>query len=317
MDRKQIGSFVIKQIGDESDRILEFIGTDESADRMGDIIKADGWKFEDYQKNPVFIWAHDYYSIPIGKCLEITRATGSTGTKFKIKFASIEELCSDPTFPSEEAQFADTVYMAYKNGYMSGVSVGFQGLESEERDDQKDLPSWQRGQVFTSQSLLELSAVVVPANQNALIQARKSMEPDKVKRLEVLFKGKVTEEDGMKPEDTAKMIAEAQAPLLIELDTLKAMASVTKTGAKFSAATKAAMSKCLDEMKAAIDGYETHGASLKGVMTSLKGLMEGDGSQPDGQSTSETNPQIDEDGNVPAAGKSLGDFIDLDTFVLK
>jgi HK97 family phage prohead protease len=321
MDKSLIGSFQVKQVGDPANRVLEFMGTDETPDRYGDIVKADGWKFDDYKKNPVFLWGHDYYKVPIGKCLNISQATGSTGTMFQIKFPTIEELCSDPAFPSEEAQFADTVYMAFKNGYLNAVSVGFKALESEERDDQKDLPSWQRGRIFTSQSLLELSACSIPANPNALIQARsqKAMAPDQIKRLEVLLKGQAPEEDTVKAEDVQKMIGEATAALTVEIETLKAMSavSVNKAGAKFSAASKAAISKALADMQTCVDGYETHSKALMSAMGCIKGLMDGDGSEPDGQSPSETEPNTGADGNVPPAGKSVGDFIDLDTFVLK
>jgi hypothetical protein len=190
MTKEKIGRFTVKQVGSASDRVLRFIGTDETEDRDGDIIKADGWDFTNYKNNPVFLPFHDYEKVPIGKCISINRAMGSTGISFDIKFPTIAELCSDPDHPSHEAQLADTVYMAYTNGFMNAVSVGFIGKESSKRDDQSELPDWLRGNVFTSQELLELSAVSVPSNPQALLQARsaKSMKPDQLKILEKMFK---------------------------------------------------------------------------------------------------------------------------------
>jgi len=170
--REKVGRFQIKQVGDPADRVLRFLGTDESEDRDGDIIKADGWKFDNYLKNPVFLWCHNSWTVPLAKCIAIQKAAGSTGTTFDIKFASIDELCTDPAHPSDEALLADTVYNAFLNGYLNAVSVGFIALESEENDSDKDLPQWQRGRIFTSQEMIELSAVPIPANPNALVQAR-------------------------------------------------------------------------------------------------------------------------------------------------
>lgn len=186
---EKIGRFEVKQIGPESDRVLEFIGTDETEDRDGDVIKADGWKFENYLKNPVFLPFHNSWTVPAAKCVGIAKAPGSTGVSFQIKFATIEELCSNPTTPSNEALLADTLYNAYKNGFMRAVSIGFIPIEHQENESNKDLPSWQRGRVFTSQEMIELSAVAIPSNPNALIQARgfKGWKNGQLKMLEAIF----------------------------------------------------------------------------------------------------------------------------------
>lgn len=190
MNKEKIGKFTVKQVGPESDRVLRFLGTDESEDRDGDIIMASGWDFANYLKNPVFLWCHNYEMLPLGRCVGIQQSPGTTGTSFDIKFASISELCPDNLdHPSHEAKFIETVYQAFRNQYLNAVSVGFIGKKFDTRDDQPDTPQWMRGSVFTEQELLELSAVSVPSNPNALIQARtaKSMKPDQIKILEKLF----------------------------------------------------------------------------------------------------------------------------------
>lgn len=304
MNKEKIGKFTVKQVGAESDRTLRFIGTDESEDRDGDIIKADGWKLENFNKNPVFLPFHDYGRVPIGKAIAINKSIGSSALMFDIKFPTVEEFCSDPEHPSQEFKLSDTIYMAYKNGYMNAVSVGFIGLESEERDDQKDLPGWQRGRVFTSQELLELSAVSVPSNPNALQYARsaKGMKPENLKILEQIFSQKTNkpnqEAEEMTPEQVAKAIADAVAPLQEEIKALKEekqLHAQEKAGAKISAKTKEIMAECFGHME---KGY----ASIASAQSVLKGLMDGSGEEPEGNVSDK--PGTDQDGNVPAPEKS-------------
>lgn len=319
--KAKVGRFTIKQVGPESDRVLRFVGTDETSDRDGDILTASGWDFTNYLKNPVFLPFHDYHSIPPGKCVAINQAPGSTGTSFDIKFASISELCPDnQDNPSQEAKFAETLYQAFRHGYMNAVSVGFVPKKSEERTDQMDKPQWSRGRIITEKEMLELSAVSVPSNPNALIQARsaKSMKPDQIGLLEKLFSmgqkdevdpstmdlpgvkakmkeflsgamdlsegamdalykslSKRYEELGEKAPDlkaytaeeiktmfdqegemdekaVQKAIGEAVAPLLEEIKTLKEALGEKKSGAKYSAATKAKLQGLHDAVEKAL-----------------------------------------------------------------
>lgn len=171
---KKVMACEIKQVGEESDRILRFIGSDETPDRDRDIIEVAGWKCEEYMTNPVFLWAHDYSMPPVGKAVGVTKDLTSKRLVFDIKFPTLEELSSDIKNPSEHAKFVDTVYNLYKGGYMSATSVGFRGIKSKARDDDEmlDKPEWQRGRRYMEQSLMELSAVPVPSNPNALQQAK-------------------------------------------------------------------------------------------------------------------------------------------------
>ena len=45
---------------------LEFVMSDGSVDRMGDIIDLDGWRLDNFRKNPVALFGHNA-SFPIGK----------------------------------------------------------------------------------------------------------------------------------------------------------------------------------------------------------------------------------------------------------
>ena len=166
----KVFNFEVKQEGPEEDRVLRFVGSDETPDRDNDIIEVAGWKLDDYMKNPVFLWAHHYGEPPIGKAVSVMADIASKKLLFDIKFATVEE------YP-----FADTIYKLYKGGYLSATSVGFHGMKYKTRDEEEvlSMPEWQRGRRYMEQELLELSAVPVPCNPNALQQARsKGLIPD-------------------------------------------------------------------------------------------------------------------------------------------
>ena len=39
---------------------MRFVASDESVDRYGDIIRASGWQLDNFRKNPVLLFAHDF-----------------------------------------------------------------------------------------------------------------------------------------------------------------------------------------------------------------------------------------------------------------
>ena len=147
----------VRELGDHQ---LEIAGSTEDVDRMGDIIKAKGWLLAPFKKNPVFMWGHDYNQPPIGRALKVWVDKETKRLMFIIEFADAETYA-----------FADTIYKLYKGGFLHATSVGFIPLNWEGKSDENPYPKWE-GNVFTSQELLELSAVPVPANANALVTAR-------------------------------------------------------------------------------------------------------------------------------------------------
>lgn len=154
---RKLMSVEVKEVGD---RTLEIAGSTEDKDRMGDIIRSNGWKLKEFKKNPVFMWAHDYNKPPIGRATRVWVDKETNKLMFKVEFAS-----------PEVYEFADTIFKLYKGGFLHATSVGFIPLDWEGKDEENPNPKWE-GNVFTSQELLELSAVPVPANANALVTAR-------------------------------------------------------------------------------------------------------------------------------------------------
>ena len=148
------------EVKEVAPRVLEFVGSTEDVDRMGDVIIASGWQLKDYKKNPVFLWAHQYDMPPVGKATKVW--IDEDKLKFNIQFPM-----------REEYEFADTIYKLYKGGYLRASSVGFMPIKSEpiEQKEDEDVMIYQPTR-YLKQDLLELSGCPVPANPNALAEAK-------------------------------------------------------------------------------------------------------------------------------------------------
>ncbi len=136
-------------------RIIDFVISTAAVDREGDTIAVDGWELESFRKNPVILFAHDHREPPIARALSI----GTDGARLA---ARAEFMAPDLS------AFSYMIFRMYAEGFMKATSVGFQPLEwsfTEEADRKLGID-------FSRQELLEFSAVPVPANPEALVQAR-------------------------------------------------------------------------------------------------------------------------------------------------
>lgn len=160
MNQKIYKSFsVVSKAVDADAGIYEAMITTESTDRSGDIVRATGGQLENYLKNPVVLWAHDYSSPPIAKTLSIQIMPG-TGIKAAFQF---------PDWGINPQ--ADIVRQLWAGGFINATSIGFMPLTSAPID-----PKYTWGpQDYTSWELLEFSIVPVPANQDALRLAVKTI----------------------------------------------------------------------------------------------------------------------------------------------
>lgn len=57
-------------------RTIQGWGSRQSIDRDNMLILADGWQIENFLKNPVLLWAHDYQSQPLGKVTKVEKRIG-------------------------------------------------------------------------------------------------------------------------------------------------------------------------------------------------------------------------------------------------
>ena len=134
---------------------LDFVASDETLDRYNEVIVASGWKLDNYVRNPVFQNSHQYGDIiyTIGRALttEVRTLAGR-----QVLFQRIE-------FATEANPIAKIAYNLYKGKFLNAVSVGFIPMQWENGGPGH---LWQRR--YTEQELLEVSAVGIPANPNAL-----------------------------------------------------------------------------------------------------------------------------------------------------
>lgn len=129
-----------------------FVISDESVDRQGEVIKQDGWDLENFKKNPVILFGHDSWELPIGKAVDIYTEGDKT-------YAVIE-------FAVDIYDKAKTIWEMVKRGILNTVSVGFMNMEYVDGEDYDNVE-------LTKNELLEISIVPIPANPNAIVLAAK------------------------------------------------------------------------------------------------------------------------------------------------
>jgi HK97 family phage prohead protease len=151
----------------EDRRTISYLVSDETPDRMGDVIRVKGWDLSNYKANPVILWAHDGKNVPpIGRGHNVRRRFGPNRLTADIEFA-----------PSEAHEFAETIYQLAKRGFIKATSVGFmpKGVEQVDEEQRAALGIGPYGQVFSESELMEISVVSVPANPSALEMGVKSL----------------------------------------------------------------------------------------------------------------------------------------------
>ena len=118
---------------------IRFVASTEGVKRDGKSLIAQDWRLENYQRNPVVLWVHDYtgQNLPIGRAIVAIEGT---------------QLMADVEFDQEDG-FARRVEGKYRRGYLSAVSVGWQDVKEGK-------------QVY--HDLMDVSAVPVPADPMAL-----------------------------------------------------------------------------------------------------------------------------------------------------
>ena len=190
----------IPEAGEVDGAVIEFVASDATCDRYEEIIEPTGWELENYRKNPVFLNAHrngDVMSV-LGRAL-ITEVRDGCLVQ-RVEFA----VNANPV--------AKVAYDLYRGGFLRAVSVGF-------------IPKvWENGKAesgfrrrYIRQELVEVSAVGVPANPNALAK-NYGLTPEGAEALKELAEilqrkaeggGRRTEDGGRRTDGSA--FAEAMA----------------------------------------------------------------------------------------------------------
>ena len=151
---------VFTTVEDLEDRKVRFTISTGAVDREDDVVSVDGWVLDAYRQNPVVLWGHDAWDLPIGRCVEL----GSDGAALKatVEFVPADMPCCGPR--------AEAVLRMCRTGFLSATSVGFRPLEFEMAKDRMDEDDWFPPFNFLRNELLEFSIVSIPCNPEALIE---------------------------------------------------------------------------------------------------------------------------------------------------
>ena len=136
------------------DRCIRYVFSDPSVGRDMHRIQSGAWDTENFEKNPVFLWAHQDDGLPIGRVENL--ATEGSRLVGQVRYA--------------DHDLAETCYRMVKGGFLNATSTNWLPRKWQAANDR----SRPGGVDFTDVELLEISQVPVPALPTALVTARKS-----------------------------------------------------------------------------------------------------------------------------------------------
>ena len=148
---------------------IRFIASTSDVVRDNMSVDADGWQLDNFKRNPVFLWSHNYYEPPIGKVTHIA--------------VEKDNLVADVVFDQDDPN-AVLIERKYRSGILNAVSVGFNIIDYTPSNGKE------AGRA-TKTELLELSGVPVPADPKALAERQKRALRDLSSELAAL-----SEDDG-------------------------------------------------------------------------------------------------------------------------
>jgi len=120
-------------------------------DRTDERFAQGSWRLDNFKRNPVVMWSHDYSRPPIAKAESVEEDS--------------EGLIAVTRFNGDDP-FAMQIFRLYEKGFLSSFSVGFRPASFKmEPIPGKD----KQGVAYTEAELLEYSAVAIPANPGATI----------------------------------------------------------------------------------------------------------------------------------------------------
>jgi HK97 family phage prohead protease len=141
-----------RTVASDKTKGLDFVLSDATPDRYDDIILTAGWKLDNFNNNPIALFAH-MGSFPVGNWKNVrVEENALRGTLVLAKEGTSDRI--------------DEIRKLVDAGILKAVSVGFTPISYEERKGDT------YGLVYTEQELVECSLVSVPANPNALLLAK-------------------------------------------------------------------------------------------------------------------------------------------------
>lgn len=139
----------------EEERTIDVVMTTTAKDRDGDIVETSGLVTDFFEQNPAVFGFHNTRAPAIGSVVRLRKMRKKM--EGRVKFA--------------ETPLGNEMFRLYADGHMKAWSIGFMPLEFEpirekvsEDDDRERITGFK----FTKAELLELSAVGVGSNREAL-----------------------------------------------------------------------------------------------------------------------------------------------------
>lgn len=177
---KRLSDTTIK-INEEEEKVVVGSASTRDMDRDNEIVLPQGINTDQYLKNPVLLWNHNWSGMPIGSTIDLKKTKKGLITKSKLADTSL----------------ANDIWTLVKGGHLRTYSIGFiptkiyhkshngfgeyvEKLRQEWELDKKELDGL--NSIILKSILLENSMVSIPANPNALVQAisSKSIELDEI-----------------------------------------------------------------------------------------------------------------------------------------
>ena len=164
VQRQMVTLTDVRKLEEEGAERMVIAANDVS--RAGDYLNLRGMSFENYMKNPVVLWAHNYGvnlsgatpsgGIPIAKTLEIGHDDG--------------RIVADFQFNSDD-EFAARVENAWNGGFIRAASIGYLPTQIAERTDENGETRYR----VEKSELLEWSLVPVPADPDSVRAAARAL----------------------------------------------------------------------------------------------------------------------------------------------
>lgn len=132
---------------------IPFVASTPGVKRDGLDLRAQGWRLDNYRRNPVFLWAHGRSEPSLGR----VDADAGDSLRTLVHF-------------DQEDDFARKIESKYRRGFLNAVSVGWDFVD--ERGQRADISRMTLAAVRDNAfyDLTELSGVPVPADPDALVQ---------------------------------------------------------------------------------------------------------------------------------------------------
>jgi HK97 family phage prohead protease len=155
-------SFQVRAMAQE-ERTIDVIASSEAIDSYGEIVAQD-WDLRRYLANPVVLWGHNSWGMPIGRASDVRVETGSDGKNQLLAKLHFVDAKANP--------MAEQVWQGIVQGSIRAVSVGFR----TKNVSVKPIGTDKEILVLSGNELIEISVVPIPANPEALAIGKKTFD---------------------------------------------------------------------------------------------------------------------------------------------